>query len=357
MKKNNLKKLLSVVTTAALALTMGAGLMGCTSTAGSTTGSTAATSSTASQSTGTSAAKKNVTVGVIQYATHPSLDNCYTGFVQGLADGGYVEGENLTIDFQNAAADSSSNDLMAKNMISSQYDMVMGIATPSAMALYADARDTDIPVIFTAVSDPVGAGVVESLDAPGVNCTGSSDVLDLAAQLELIRAFLPNADTIGVVYTTSEVNSVTQLKELQEIAPDYGFEIKAVGVTQASEVATAAQSLVSEGVDCFNNFTDNLVVENLGQLLNAANEANIPVFGSEQEQVKNGCLACQGIDYTALGYKTGLMAAAILDGDKTAAETPVYTTSEYSPFYNSKVAATLGLELPKDYTTATDVAG
>lgn len=295
-------------------------------------------------------------LGVIQYATHASLDNCYAGFLEGLAEGGYVDGENLTIEFQNANADPAACDLMAKNMVSEGSDMVMGIATPAAMSLYGAARGTEIPVIFTAVSDPVGAGIVESLAAPGYNCTGASDELDLAAQVAMIRAFLPNASIIGVIYTASETNSVTQLAVLEEVAPQYGFEVRAVSVTNAAEVATAAASLVSAGVDCINNFTDNLVVENLSQVLNAANEAGIPVFGSEEEQVKNGCLACQGIDYLALGREAGRMAAKVLSSQANAAELAVYVTSEYSPFYNSAVAASLGLSVPAEYANAVDVA-
>ncbi|NLF35020.1 MAG: ABC transporter substrate-binding protein [Clostridiales bacterium] len=303
-----------------------------------------------------SAQLESKTIAVLQYATHASLDNCYTGFVQGLAEGGYTEGENLTIEFQNANAIASDCDLMAKNMIATGYDLVAGIATPAAMALYGAARDTDIPVIFSAVSDPVSAGIVQSLEAPGYNCTGTSDELDLDAQVAMIRGFLPDAAKIGIIYTTSEPNSITQLERIKEIAPNYGFEILSVGITNPSEVATAAASLVSSGVNCFNNFTDNLVVENLSQMLNAADEAGIPIFGSEEEQVRNGCLACQGIDYIALGQETGRMAAKVLSGEAEAGALPVYVTSEYAPFYNSAVAQAMGLSLPEDYSNAVDVA-
>lgn len=295
-------------------------------------------------------------IGVIQFATHSSLDNCYTGFIQGLEENGYKVGENIEIDLQNAAADTSNTDLMAKNMVAGKYDLICAIATPAAMSAYAAARDSDIPVIFSAVSDPLSAGIVENLEAPGVNCTGTSDALDLEAQMQMIRAFLPEAKKIGIIFTTSEVNSVTHLSQFEALAPDYGFIIESVGVTQGSEVAGAAASLVASGVDCINNFTDNLVVENMSQVLNATNQAGIPLFGSEEEQVINGCLACQGIDYIALGRQTGAMAAAVLNGE-AAGEIPVYVTSQYSPFYNSKVADALGVELPEQYANATDVAG
>lgn len=296
--------------------------------------------------------EKKATVGVIQYATHPSLDNCYAGFRQGLKDGGFTEGKNLSVDFQNAQADNSNSDLMAKNMVSKKYDMVMAIATPAAMSAFSAAKNTSIPVVFTAVSDPEAAQLVSSLKKPGTNCTGSSDVLPLEAQLKMIRAFLPNAKKIGILYTTSEVNSVSNLKRFQTLAPKYGFEIVAEGITNSSEVASGAASLAAKGVDCLNNFTDNNVVNNLSTVLQAAGKAKIPVFGSEVEQVKNGCLASVSIDYVALGRETGKMAAKILKGEAKASETPVYVVTDGKPVYNPSVLKELGLTLPSAYSGA-----
>ncbi len=285
------------------------------------------------------------TVGVIQFATHPSLDNCYQGFLEGL-------GEGYTVDFQNATADMSVSDLQAKTMVSQGAKMLVGIATPAAMSAYAAARDAGTPVVFVAVSDPVAAGIVQSIEAPGGNCTGVSDVLNFAAQLEMIRAFLPEAKTIGVIYTTGEPNSVSQLASFEALAGDYGFSVEAVGITGPSEVGSAASSLVAKGVDCLNNFTDNNVVDNLPLVLHATDAAGIPVFGSEVEQVANGCLAAQGIDYVALGRQAGEMAKKILSGEADPATTPVVQVSEVTPCYNSKVAATLGIQLPQVYADA-----
>jgi putative ABC transport system substrate-binding protein len=282
------------------------------------------------------------TVGVIQFATHPSLDNCYQGFLEGL-------GEGYTIDFQNATADMSMSDLQAKTMVSQGVKMLVGIATPAAMSAYAAARDAGTPVVFVAVSDPVAAGIVQSIEAPGGNCTGVSDVLNFAAQLEMIRAFLPEAKTIGVIYTTGEPNSVSHLASFQALAGEYGFSVEAVGITGPSEVGSAASSLAAKGVDCLNNFTDNNVVDNLPQVLHATDAAGIPVFGSEVEQVANGCLAAQGIDYVALGRQAGEMAKKILTGEADPATTPVLQVSEVTPCYNSKVAEALGIKLPQAF--------
>lgn len=342
--KNTMKKLAVAITAIGLA----ASFTACSSTA-------AASNPSAANSAAGSTAAKNYKIGVIQYAPHPSLDNCYTGFKAGLEEAGLKDGSNITIDFQNAQGDNSNGDLIAKNMVSKKYDLIMGIATPAAMSAYSAAKSTDIPVVFTAVSDAVAAGIVKSNEAPGVNCTGSSDVLPLEQQMKMIRAFLPNAKKIGILYTTSEPNSISQLKQFKELAPKYNFEIVDVGVTNASEVAAAAATVVSKGVDCINNFTDNNVVNNLSTELQAANAKKIPVFGSEEEQVKNGCLASQSIDYVALGKETGKMAAKILKGEAKAAETPVYMVKDCTPVYNEAVMETLGLKLPSDYSSATAV--
>lgn len=303
-----------------------------------------------------SAVAETKTVGVIQYATHPSLDNCYEGFLLGLAEGGYTEGETLTIDFQNAMADMSNSDMQAKNMAAKGEDMLVGIATPAAMSAYAATKEQGIPVVFVAVSDAVAAGIVLSNEEPGTNCTGASDVLNLEEQIKMIRAFLPEAKTIGIIYTTSEPNSIAHLARLREIAPEHGFTVEAVGITNASEVAGAAASLVAKGVDCLNNFTDNNVVDNLSLILHVTDEAQIPVFGSEVEQVANGCLATQGIDYIELGRAAGKMAADILNGDAEPQTTPVLLIDECTPAYNGEVAVRLGIPVPEAFAAAEDVS-
>lgn len=303
------------------------------------------------------AAAERKAIGIIQYATHPSLDNCTAGFLQGLAEGGYVEGENLVIEFQNAMADMANADMQAKTMVSKGKDMLVGVATPAAMSAYAATKAQNIPVVFVAVSDAEAAGIVKDNALPETNCTGVSDVLNLRAQIEMIRAFLPQAKRIGVIYTSSEPNSLTHLAKLTDLAPEYGFAIESVGISSAAEVAGAVATLIAKGVDCINNFTDNNVVENLALILHAADEAGIPVFGSEVEQVVNGCLATQGIDYVALGKVAGRMAAEILDGKGTPATMPVGLIDECTPAYNSAVASKLGITLPEGFQEAVDVAG
>ena len=350
--KNNLKQF----ATAALAVLISGASAACSSTGAASAPAASASSAESGASSAAGAALAAKTIGVIQYAVNPSLDNCYTGFMKGLEESGYKKGENLTVEFQNAQADASNAQTIAQTMVAKKYDMVMGIATPAAMSLYGAAKSTDLPVIFTSVNDPVAAGLVQSLDKPGSNCTGSSDVLPLEDQIKMIRAFLPDAKKIGVLHTTSEPNSTSSLKTFQQLAPKYGFEVVEIGVTGSSDVEPSVRALIAKGVDCIDNFTDNNVVNHLPALLQAANGAKIPIFGSEVEQVKDGCLASVSIDFVSLGEETGKMAAKVLDGTADPATTPVYVVDFGKPVYNKKVLGELGLTLPADDSDAEDVS-
>lgn len=318
------------------------------------------TTSAETQSTETSAAAESAedagtaegsyTIGITQIAEHGSLDNCREGFLEGLAEEGFIEGENLTVDYQNAQNDTSNASIIAQNFVSKKYDLVCAIATPSAMACYNAAQGTDIPTIFSAVSDPVAAELVESLEAPGSNCTGTSDALPVEDQLKMIRAMMPEAKTIGILYTTSEVNSISTLETYKELAPKYDFEIIESGVASSADIPIALDSLVNK-VDCISNMTDNNVVNNLDTLLAKATDAGIPVFGSEIEQVVNGCAAAMGLDYIELGRQTGKMAAAVLNGED-AASMPVQVISSGSLYVNSEVMNQFGLTIPDAYADA-----
>lgn len=281
-------------------------------------------------------------IGINQYGEHPSLDNCREGFLQGLEEAGLVEGEDFTVDYQNAGFDDTIAGDIASSFSANNVALMCGIATNSAVACYAAAEDKDIPVIFTAVSDPVQA----KLDSG--NITGTSDKLPVEAQLDLIRSIQPDAVTIGIIYTTSEPNSVSTIAEYEAHASDYGFTIDAVGITAQSEVTQAVDTLINRGVDCFSNLTDNTVVGVLASILEKTNDAGIPVYGSEVEQVKSGCVASAGIDYVALGRQTGAMAAKILKGEATASEIPYETISEYGIYINSEALAALSLTLPDE---------
>ena len=226
--------------------------------------------------------------------------------------------------------------------------MIAAIATPSAAAAFNAAKDTDIPVVYTAINDPVGAGLATA-DGKGTgNVTGSSDILPVEEQLKMIREILPEAKKIGIIYTTSEENSISTIETYKELAGNYGFEIVDTGINVIADVDLAASNLV-EKVDCICNLTDNTVVQALQTVLDKANAKNIPVFGSEVEQVKNGCLASMGIDYYELGRQTGIMAAKILKGEATAQETPFITAEKAELYVNTAVAEKIGLTLDEAY--------
>lgn len=289
------------------------------------------------------------TIGISQFAEHGSLDNCREGFLEGLAEAGIVEGENLTVEYKNAAADMGTASQISNSFVSGsdKVDLICAIATPSAQAAYNAAMDEEIPVIFTAVTDPVAAELAAKDGTPVGEVTGTSDKLPVEAQLEMIREILPDAKTIGIIYTTSEANSVSAIAEYEEKVGDYGFELVTKGVTAVSEVGLAAEDLLTK-VDCITNLTDNTVVSALATVLDKANAANIPVFGSEIEQVKIGCLAAEGLDYVALGRKTGEMAAQVLKGEKKASELSFEQITEAGLYINTKVAENLGITLKQD---------
>ena len=290
-------------------------------------------------------------IGICQYGQHGSLDNCREGFLQGLEEAGLVEGTDYTIDYQNASFDDNMASQIAQAFSAEDAALMVGIATPAATACYAAAEDKDIPVVFTAITDPVGA----KLDSG--NITGTSDVLPVQGQLELIRAIQPEADTIGIVYTTSEANSVYSIGVYEELAADYGFTIEAIGVTAQSEVTQAVDTLISQGVDCLSNLTDNNVVGVLGSILEKTNEAGIPVYGSEIEQMELGCVAGAGLDYVQLGIQTGKMAAQILTGEATCEDLPYETIENYGLYVNSNALAAMGLTLPEDVAQNAEEVG
>ena len=293
-----------------------------------------------------------VKIGILQYASHSSLDNCYKGVLQALNEAGYVDGETAEIDFKNAQGSEENSNLMAKNMVAGKYDMIIAIATPAAMAAYSAAKEDNIPVVFTAVSDPVGAGIVESMEQSNTCATGTADGINIDGQLKMIRAMLPDAKTVGVLYTTSEPNSITQLNQLKEASGAYGLEIVEVGITGPTEVAAGAATLVARGVDCVTNLTDNNVVDNISTLLHATDEANIPVFGSEEMQVLAGCVASETLDYVALGDVTGKMAVQILKGEAQPNTLAPQRIVESEPVYSAKNCAKFGIALPEAYVDA-----
>ena len=309
--------------------------------------SLAACGSSDAGKTSSNDSEKSYTIGISQFAEHGSLDNCREGFLEGLKEEGIEEGKNLTVEVKNAAADQGTAKEISDGFVSDKVDLVCAIATPSAQAAYNSAMNSDIPVVYTAVTDPVAAKLAKEDGTPAGNVTGTSDELPIKAQLEMIREMLPDAKKIGIMYTTSEANSVSAIEEYKSLVKKYDFELVEKGITTTADVSLAADDLLSK-VDCITNLTDNTVVASLPTILDKANEKKIPVFGSEIEQVKIGCLAAEGIDYIALGKQTGKMAAKVLKGEAKASEQNFETITEPGFYVNNKVAENLGITVPDD---------
>jgi len=288
-----------------------------------------------------------LTIGISQFAEHGSLDNCREGFLLGLSEAGFVEGKNLVIDYQNAYTDMGTAGQISGGFVADKVDLICAIATPTAQSAYNAAMDAGIPVIYTAVTDPVAAELADKDGNPVGEVTGTSDKLPIEAQLQMMRNILPDAKKLGIMYTTSEANSVSAIAEYKELAPEYGFELVEKGITATADIPLATDDLLSQ-VDCITNITDNTVVASLPTILEKANEKNIPVFGSEIEQVKIGCLAAEGLDYIALGKQTGAMAAKVLKGEAKASELAFEIITEPGFYVNTKVAENLGIKVADD---------
>ena len=292
---------------------------------------------TGCKSSGSKSGDAEYTIGISQFAEHGSLDNCREGFIEGLKEEGIEEGENLKIEYKNAAADQGTAKQISDTFVSDKVDLICGIATPSAQAAFNSAMNSDIPVIYTAVTDPAEAKLVDDEGNPVGEITGTSDELPIKEQLEMIREILPDAKKVGILYTTSEANSVSALSTYKKLAGDYDLEIVEQGVTQTADISLAAEELLGE-VDCLTNLTDNTVVNSLATILDKANAQKI-------EQVKLGCLAAEGLDYIKLGKQTGKMAAQVLKGEKKASEIKYETISEPGLYVNTKAAENLGITI------------
>ena len=287
---------------------------------------------------------KPFVIGISQYGEHGSLDNCRIGFLQGLEEAGLVEGEDFTVEYQNADFDDNIAAQIGTTFSAMNVDLMVAIATPAATACFAAAEDKDIPVIFTAITDPVGA----KLDSG--NITGTSDVLPVDGQLDLIHQLQPNAKTVGIIYTTSEANSVYSVGVYEEKAANYGLTVETIGVLEQSEVTQAVDTLISKGVDCISNLTDNNVVGVLPAILEKTNDAGVPVYGSEVEQIKLGCVAGAGLDYVKLGIQTGQMAVKVLRGEAVCQDLPYEIIENYDLYINPEALDAMGIAVPSAIT-------
>ncbi len=291
--------------------------------------------------------KAKPVIGVIQFGSHASLNNCYDGIVKGLEESG-LNLEDYTIERLNSNFDPSVSQTQANTLVNKQAAVIIAIATPSAVAA-ANAADGEVPVVFCAITDG-------SVMANYENVTGSSDVPNFGKQLELVTAAMGRKDLkIGVLYSTDESSSPFQIAELKKAAKAYdGMEILDSAVSDITTIDAKTSALIDQNVDCFVNLLDNTIVGKLeSNILPLTDQAGIPVFGSEIEQVKVGCAASASIEYLTVGKLAGEAAAEILGG-KSASDIPVKTITEPTNYYNSAVCAKLNLSV--ESLNAVDVA-
>lgn len=283
-------------------------------------------------------------IGVIQLVEHAALDAAYQGFIDALADAGYVDGENVTIDFQNAQADQSNMVTISERFVKNGSDLILAIATPAAQAVAAVT--TDIPIIFTAVTDPVEARLVESLEVPGVNVTGVSDAGPIDEQIALFLELDPEIKKIGILYNSSEVNSEIQAKQAEEIAKELGLEVEMGTVTSVNDIEQVLLSIAND-VDGIYLPTDNTLASAMANVAKVTEEKKLPVIAGAQSMVEEGGLATIGLDYYKLGLQTGAMAVRILNGEAEPAAMPVETLEDTDLMLNFTTAKAIGYTFPK----------
>src|SRR5574344_1003999 len=288
---------------------------------------------------------KMIKVGVVQLVEHVALDASYKGFVDGLAEAGYVDGQNIAIDYENAQGEQANCVTIAQKLINDKDDLILAIATPAAQAV-ANLTKT-IPVLVTAVTDPESAKLVKSNAAPGTNVSGTSDLTPCVAQIDLLKKIVPPAKTIGMVYCSSEQNSLFQINIAKAACDKVGLKYIDATVSNSNEIQQVVQSLVGK-VDAIYAPTDNMIAAGMATVAQVANENKIPTIVGEDGMVQSGGLATYGIDYVELGKQTATMAVDILKNGKKPADMPIQYLQNCTLSVNQDTVAKLGITMPAD---------
>ncbi|MBQ2448610.1 MAG: ABC transporter substrate-binding protein [Peptococcaceae bacterium] len=287
-------------------------------------------------------------VGIVQLMQHGALDQANQGLVEGLAAAGYVVGENLEIDQQNAQGDQSNLQSIAQQFLSNDVEMIMAIATPAAQVMAANTEE--IPIVATAITSFEQAGLVESNEAPNTNVTGTHDMTPIAEQIDLLLQIVPDAKSIGTVYTSSEKNSQVQVGILKEVCEAKGLTVVERTVSTVNDIQQATQSLVEEDVDAVWLCTDNNVASAMPQVVGVTDAAGIITVCAEESMVMSGGTITYGINFYQIGYDAGLMAAKILNGEAVPAEMPIQgpKQEDLKLVINPEAVEIIGVEIPAE---------
>lgn len=294
------------------------------------------------------------TVAITAIVQHPALDATRDGVVEALKDAGFVQGQNLKVEYQSAQGNPATAAQIARQFAGSRPDVIVPISTPSAQAVAAATRD--IPVVFTAVTDPISAQMVKSMEKPGANITGLSDMAPVGEHVALIREIVPQAKRIGVLYNPGEPNSVVLVKALKDEAAKAGLSVVEASVPKSSDAQPAVRSLVGKA-DAVYIPLDNTVVSALESVIAVGQQAKLPIFSADTDSVARGTVASVGFDYFQVGKQTGAIVARVLKGDKPG-DLPVELAKGTDLFVNPKSAAAMGVTLPEAVVKrATKVVG
>ncbi len=290
---------------------------------------------------------EEVTVAVTAIVEHPALDAARDGIKEALAEAGYKEGENLKFVYESAQGNPGTAAQIARQFVGDAPNVIVPISTPSAQAVVSATRD--IPVVFTAVSDPLGAELIKDMQKPGGNVTGLSDMSPVADHVALIKEITPNAKSIGFIYNTAEANSVSTLAALKAEAEKAGLTIVESVATKSAEVQGAARALVGR-VDVIYVPTDNTIVSAFEAAVGVAEEAKIPLYAGDTDSVNRGALAALGFNYFDVGKQTGEIVVRVLKGENPG-DIPVRVAAGTDLVINKKAAAKMGVTFPESITS------
>ncbi len=337
------KNAAAVLTAGVMALSMAA--CGGTTQESGAEGDTATT--VAENGEGAELAEGSYKIGIIKMMDHEALNSSEEGFVDALKDNGLVDGENLTIDYENGQGDTNNYATIADQFVADNDDLIFAIATPAAQAVAG--KTTEIPIIGTAITSYTEAGLAQSDEEPGGNVTGTTDMNPIEDQIKLIQEICPDVKTVGFLYCSNEDNSILQTNMAKEVCEELGFETVEQTVSNTNEVQQATQTIVTK-CDAIYIPTDNVFASSMPIVNEVALAAKIPVFCGESGMVQSGGFATLGITYYSIGYQAGVMAADVLLNGADPATMPIQGSSEYEYCFNGEAAEALGITIPEKYS-------
>lgn len=296
-----------------------------------------------------SSKKDTKKIGIIQLVEHNALDAAHKGFVDGLAEAGYKDGDKIELLSKNAQGEQANCATIASQLVTANCDLILAIATPAAQAVANETKD--IPILVTAVTDPATAKLVKTNDEPGGNVTGTSDMSPIEKQMELLTQLVPNAKKVAMLYCSSEANSTFQVKIAAEAASKLGLESVDATVSESSEIRQVVESLKGK-VDAIYAPTDNLISAGMSTVAMVANEIGIPIIAGEEGPCQSGALASYTINYYELGKQTAAQAVQILEGKTTPASMPIEYLKNTDLIINEDAASVLGITIPDSLKTS-----